>query len=74
MPRTIRQQNSDLRKAGFVLIPGRGKGSLTAWIHPVIRTAITVSGSDGDDAQTYQEWDVREATADAMRASRREGD
>jgi predicted RNA binding protein YcfA (HicA-like mRNA interferase family) len=73
MPRKIRQRESDLRQAGFLLVPRRGKGSHTVWIHPISRTSVTVSGSDGDDAQFYQERDVREAIAEVIRASHREG-
>ena len=51
MPRKIRQLKSDLRKAGFLLVPRRGKGSHTVWVHPVSKTSVTVSGSDSDDAQ-----------------------
>ena len=74
MPRKIRQLRSDLRKAGFSLVPKRGKGSHTVWVHPETRTSVTVSGSDGDDAQFYQVRDVREAIAAAVRVSYREGE
>ncbi|MCD6028189.1 MAG: hypothetical protein K0S78_363 [Thermomicrobiales bacterium] len=74
MPRKIRQLRSDLRKAGFVLVPKRGKGSHTVWADPITKTSVTVSGADGDDAQYYQEQDVREAIAEAARASQREGE
>ena len=73
MPRKIRQLKSDLRNAGFVLVPRRGKGSHTVWAHPITKTSVTVSGRDGADAQMYQERDVREAIAEAMRASERDG-
>ena len=74
MPRKIRQLKSDLRKAGFLLVPGRGKGSHTVWVHTETGTSVTVLGSDGDDAQYYQERDVREAIAEAIRTARREGE
>ena len=73
MPRKIHQLKSDLRKAGFLLVPRRGKGSHTVWVHPVSKTSVTVSGSDSDDAQFYQERDVREAIAEAIRSSHGEG-
>jgi len=73
MPRKIRQLKSGLRQAGFLLVPGRGKGSPTVWIHPVSRTSVTVSGSDSDDAHFYQERDIREAIAEVIRVSHREG-
>lgn len=67
MPRKIRQLKSDLRKAGFLLIPKRGKGSHTLWVHPKTNTSVTVSGGDGADAQYYQESDVREAISESMK-------
>jgi predicted RNA binding protein YcfA (HicA-like mRNA interferase family) len=66
MPRKIRQLKADLRKAGFVLEPMRGKGSHERWVHrfhPGI--GVTLSGHDGDDAQHYQEREVRQAIAEA---------
>ena len=54
MPLKIRQLKSLLSRAGFVVRPG--KGSHTVWKHyglPELR--ITLSGSDGDDAEPYQE-------------------
>jgi predicted RNA binding protein YcfA (HicA-like mRNA interferase family) len=74
VPRKIRQLKSDLRRAGFMLVPRRGKGSHTVWIHPISGTSVTVSGSDGDDARYYQEQDVRDAIAEALRATYREGE
>lgn len=50
-----------LRKAGFTLIPKRGKGSHTVWKHPLYNGTITLSGKDGKDAQPYQEQDVKRA-------------
>ncbi len=46
-----------LRKAGFSSRPG--KGSHTFWVHPALTDRITISGSDGDDAQRYQEAEVQ---------------
>lgn len=64
MPRKIRQLKSDLKKAGFVERPSRGKGSHSWWVHRDIEGAeVNLSGHDGDDAQRYQERDVREAIA-----------
>lgn len=62
MPRQIRQRKADLRKAGFELLPGRGKGSHTAWAHPLHSGVnIILAGHDGDDADRYQEKQVRDA-------------
>jgi hypothetical protein len=61
MPRKIRELRADLRRAGFVVLPGRGKGSHTYWMHPLVRDTITLAGADGADAHPYQERDVRNA-------------
>lgn len=62
MPRKLRQLRADLRRAGYVLDPKRGKGSHTWWVHPKIPGyAVNISGHDGDDAKRYQERDVTEA-------------
>lgn len=64
MPRKIRQLKADLRRAGFVAEPKRGKGSHTVWVHehePGI--TVVLAGQDGDDAKLYQERDVRNAIA-----------
>lgn len=60
MPRKIRQLVADLERAGFRFIPG-GKGSHRKFIHPKYRGFVLVSGGAGDDAQHYQEKQVREA-------------
>ena len=57
MPKKIRELKSMLRKAGFSSRPG--KGSHTFWVHPALTDRITISGSDGDDAQRYQEAEVQ---------------
>jgi predicted RNA binding protein YcfA (HicA-like mRNA interferase family) len=61
MPKKVRELKSALAKAGFVLLPKRGKGSHTVWQHPLLPGSITVAGKDGDDANRYQEKDVRNA-------------
>ncbi len=57
MPKKIRELKAMLRKAGFSSRPG--KGSHTFWVHPALTDRITISGSDGDDAQRYQEAEVQ---------------
>ena len=49
MPKKIRELKAMLRKAGFVVKPG--KGSHTVWGHPALTAKIALSGGDGDDAQ-----------------------
>lgn len=61
MPKKIRELKSDLKRAGFVLLHERGKGSHTVWRHPNVADVITIAGKNGDDAQAYQEKQVREA-------------
>jgi predicted RNA binding protein YcfA (HicA-like mRNA interferase family) len=60
MPRKIRQLISDLESAGFALAPG-GKGSHRKFRHSRFSGAVILSGRDGDDAQHYQEKQVRNA-------------
>lgn len=69
MPRKIRELKSELLQAGFARRPG--KGSHTVWRHPLIRNKVTLSGSDGDDAQPYQEKDLRAALEALQNAQRR---
>ena len=55
-----------LKKAGFVLLKDRGKGSHTVWEHPNVRNNVILSGKDGQDAQRYQEKRVNDAIAEAQ--------
>jgi predicted RNA binding protein YcfA (HicA-like mRNA interferase family) len=59
MPRKIRELEADLAKAGFTR--HSGKGSHRHWTHPKVKLPITISGQPGDDAQPYQETEVRRA-------------
>lgn len=62
MPRKVRQLKADLRAAGFVELPGRGKGSHSVWVHEVhTGISVTLSGHEGDDAKRYQENQVTSA-------------
>jgi hypothetical protein len=63
---------ADLRREGFDLEPGRGKGSHTVWSHPLYPGHVTISGQDGDDAAHYQEKQVREAIREVRNARRRQ--
>lgn len=59
MPRKVRELKADLSRAGFTRRPG--KGSHTVWRHPLLPAEqVTLAGNDGDDAQRYQEQDVRD--------------
>jgi predicted RNA binding protein YcfA (HicA-like mRNA interferase family) len=61
MPQKIRELKSKLQKAGFVLLKKRGKGSHTMWEHSLLANLVVISGKDGDDADRYQEREVRDA-------------
>lgn len=61
MPRKVRQLIADVKQAGMVLLPERGKGSHRIFKHLESETQVTISGHTGDDADRYQERDVREA-------------
>lgn len=68
MPRKLRQLRADLSRNGFIKESGRGKGSHTFWTHPLLSYPVVLSGRDGDDADHYQERDVRNALRDAREA------
>ena len=69
MPRKLRQLRADLRRAGFR--NRGGKGSHTNWEHPLLPYPVGLSGQDGDDAQPYQERDVRAALRDLREREQR---
>jgi predicted RNA binding protein YcfA (HicA-like mRNA interferase family) len=58
MPKKVRELKQMLQKAGFMLLPKRGKGSHSYWIHPLFPKPVVLSGKDGNDAKPYQEKDV----------------
>ncbi len=53
MPKKIRELKKMLLKAGFKLLPGRGKGSHCVDKHPLLSKKVTVAGKDGKDAKRY---------------------
>jgi predicted RNA binding protein YcfA (HicA-like mRNA interferase family) len=56
MPKKIRELKAMVAKAGYILQPGRGKGSHTFWKHPLLpEEPLTIPGQDGDDAPLYLE-------------------
>ena len=65
MPRKIRQLKADLRKAGFVELTERGKGSHTLWRHLSSGVTVTMPGQDGDDAKPYLERELRDKIREA---------
>jgi len=60
VPRKIRQLVGDLERAGFRRIHG-GKGSHRKFVHAKYPGFVLMSGHDGDDAQHYQEKQLRQA-------------
>jgi predicted RNA binding protein YcfA (HicA-like mRNA interferase family) len=67
MPRKVRQLIADVKREGMALLPQRGKGSHRIFKHLESGTEVTISGHTGDDADHYQERDVREAIATIRR-------
>lgn len=65
MPRKIRQLVADLKRTGWFLDVGAGKGSHRKFRHGELPYFILLSGGDGQDAKPYQEKDVKRAVADA---------
>jgi predicted RNA binding protein YcfA (HicA-like mRNA interferase family) len=62
MPRKIRELIRDLEQAGFILRKDLGKGSHRVYKHPdSAKVRVTLAGKAGDDAQGYQEQQVRDA-------------
>lgn len=72
MPRKVRQLRAELARNGFVKVAGRGKGSHTYWTHPLLPHPVVLSGHDGDDADHYQERDVRNALRAMREAQKRQ--
>jgi predicted RNA binding protein YcfA (HicA-like mRNA interferase family) len=62
MAKKIRELKAMLLKAGFTY--RSGKGSHTVWNHSKLEYSLTLSGKDGNDADRYQEKDVRNALRD----------
>ncbi|MDJ0648474.1 MAG: type II toxin-antitoxin system HicA family toxin [Xenococcaceae cyanobacterium MO_188.B19] len=59
-----------LLKAGFKLLPKRGKGSHSIYRHPLLSEDVKLSGKDGNDAKPYQEKNVRQAIQEIKRHER----
>ncbi len=61
MPRKVRELIKDLSDAGFYRIVRGGKGSHRKFAHANYLGAVTVSGTDGEDAKHYQERQIKKA-------------
>ena len=69
MVRKLRELRADLRRAGYRVKPGRGKGDHEWWSHPLIPDVkVNLDGRNGDDARHYQETQVAAALAAAREA------
>lgn len=69
MPRKLRQLRADLKKVGWY--KARQVGSHEQWKHPLLPEAlIPLAGKDGDDADHYQECDVRAGVRAAQEAEK----
>jgi predicted RNA binding protein YcfA (HicA-like mRNA interferase family) len=70
MPKKISELKKMLVKAGFELLPGRGKGSHCVYAHPLLEEKATIAGKDGNDAKRYQEVRVKQLIAEAKKRER----
>jgi len=60
MPKKVRELKAMVTKVGYILQPGRGKGSHTFWKHPLLpEEPLTIPGKDGDDAPLYLERSIQ---------------
>ena len=75
MPRKVRQVLRDFRKLGFSIKPKAGKGAHRRLVHADPRVPkVTLSGKLNDDAQPWQERDLRDARAAVAAAALRRND
>ena len=59
MPKKVTELKVMVAKAGYILQPGRGKGS-HIWKHPLLpEEPLTIPGKDGDDAPLYLEKSIQ---------------
>ncbi len=61
-----------LQKAGFILLPKRGKGSHSYSIHPLLARPLVLSGQDSQDAKSYQEKDVISSIKEVNKSEQRD--
>ncbi|MEH2066581.1 MAG: type II toxin-antitoxin system HicA family toxin [Nostoc sp.] len=60
MPKKVRELKAMVSKVGYILQPGRGKGSHTYWKHPLLpEEPLTIPGKDGDNAPLYLEKNIQ---------------
>lgn len=74
MPKKIRELKAMVVKAGYILQPGRGKGSHTYWKHPLLpEQPLTIPGKDGDDAPLYLEKGIQQTLKKLKKLENEEG-
>jgi predicted RNA binding protein YcfA (HicA-like mRNA interferase family) len=56
---------------GFSLVSKQGKGSHRKLRHPLLSDSYSVSGQEGDDAERYQEKQLRQARAALEKARKK---
>lgn len=62
-------------KVGYILQPGRGKGSHTFWKHPLLpEEPLTIPGQDGDDAPLYLERGIQRVLKKLENQKNKEGE
>ena len=61
MPKKVRELQAMLTKAGFVLIPKRGKGSHAIYQYPKSTIRVSIPGKDSSDAKLCIEKQVKQA-------------
>jgi predicted RNA binding protein YcfA (HicA-like mRNA interferase family) len=61
LPKKIRELKSILLKAGFELMPKRGKGSHAVYQYPGSTIRVNLPGKDSADAKLYSEKQVKKA-------------
>jgi predicted RNA binding protein YcfA (HicA-like mRNA interferase family) len=69
VPKKIRELKAMLLKAGFELMPKRGKGSHTIYQYPGTTIRVNLPGQDGSDAKSYSEKQVKQAIQRAKNES-----
>jgi hypothetical protein len=70
MPRKIRELKQDLKAAGWYPVPGSKHRKFQ---HANVRGSVILGGHEGDDAQRYQEKQVRAAIEAAQREKENHG-
>ncbi len=71
MPRKVREVLADYYALGFSEVAKQGKGSHRKLRHPLLPDSYTLAGQEGDDAQPYQEKQLRQARAALEKARKR---